>query len=203
MVTTITEPTNRDVLVLGNAYKYDQLNRLVRSISNKEAFDQSNYRWDHTDVRMYQNTFIYDANGNILQQYRADRGNSPIDDLSYTYELNRNRLTRVEDISVHPSIHVDDIDYSEYSYDEEGRLKTDLQEGITEIVWRVDGKVKAIIRDGVNPDQKNLTFTFGAAFGGDYDAMGERALLVKTERRQALVRRARGMNCQARVQIRF
>ena len=115
---------------------------------------------------IYENTFTYDANGNILYQLRRNSSNVRIDDLEYTYDADRNRLRRVEDLSVSYSEFSDDIDLSRYTYDEEGRLKTDSQEGIADIVWRVDGKVKAIVRDGVVPKQKNLIF--------DYDAMGHR-----------------------------
>ncbi|MEN9303692.1 MAG: hypothetical protein RL264_2121, partial [Bacteroidota bacterium] len=51
-----------------------------------------------------------------------------------------------------------------YSYDEEGRLVKDSSERISKIVWRVDGKVKEIQRNGGSA--KWLKF--------DYDAMGHR-----------------------------
>ncbi len=109
---------------------------------------------------IYENAFTYDANGNILYQLRRNSSNVRIDDLEYTYDAYRNRLRQVEDLSVSYSDFSDVIDISQYKYDEEGRLKTDSQEGIADIVWRVDGKVKAIVRDGVNPNQKNLTFDY-------------------------------------------
>lgn len=160
MVTTITEPQTRDVLVMGNRYKYDQLNRLIHSESSTDAYDASAYGWNTSGTTIYENVFKYDANGNILNQERSDQANHLIDGLVYTYDAYRNRLRRVEDLSVSYSEFSDDIDLSRYTYDEEGRLKTDSQEGIADIVWRVDGKVKAIVRDGVNPNQKNLTFDY-------------------------------------------
>ncbi|MEN9301999.1 MAG: hypothetical protein RL264_428, partial [Bacteroidota bacterium] len=51
-----------------------------------------------------------------------------------------------------------------YSYDEEGRLIKDKAEFISKIVWRVDGKVKEIQRNGGSA--KWMKF--------DYDAMGHR-----------------------------
>lgn len=166
MVTTITDPWTREVLPMGNAYRYDQLNRLTNSISTSTSYDAVNYSWMTEDFeRTYKNSFTYDANGNILTQDRFAQNNDPIDYLIYDYAPNRNRLMSVQDATVHPSTYDDDIDYSDYSYDAEGRLKTDSQEGIDDIVWRVDGKVKMIVRNG-DPNNKNLIF--------DYDAMGNR-----------------------------
>src|SRR6218665_3918431 len=51
-----------------------------------------------------------------------------------------------------------------YSYDAEGRLIKDKQEGIDLIQWRVDGKVKSI--NNSIEGKKSLRF--------DYDAMGHR-----------------------------
>jgi RHS repeat-associated protein len=52
-----------------------------------------------------------------------------------------------------------------YSYDEEGRLIKDTQEGIERITWRVDGKVKSIERPS-DSGKKNVSF--------DYNAFGNR-----------------------------
>jgi RHS repeat-associated protein len=52
-----------------------------------------------------------------------------------------------------------------YKYDEEGRLIQDLAEGIENIVWRVDGKVKKVIFTSVST-KNNLEF--------EYDAFGRR-----------------------------
>ncbi|MFM6933803.1 MAG: hypothetical protein ACKOXP_00015 [Flavobacteriales bacterium] len=52
-----------------------------------------------------------------------------------------------------------------YVYDEEGRLVKDVTEGIDQIVWRVDGKVREINRTSTST-RSRLKF--------DYDAMGRR-----------------------------
>ncbi|MDD2982855.1 MAG: hypothetical protein PHQ74_05655 [Crocinitomicaceae bacterium] len=166
MVTTITNPTTRSALVLGNAYRYDQLNRIKYSMSNVDAYDKAKYEWQPAGNAMYDNSFVYDANGNILNQSRYDENQEQVDDLHYQYESGRNRLTSVEDQSVGFSKFSDDIDYSEYQYDPEGRLISDSQENIEDIQWRVDGKVKVILRGGSIPNQKNIIF--------DYDALGNR-----------------------------
>ena len=183
MVTTITNPTTRDVLPLGNGYKYDQLNRLKES---KSFVNLSGNSWGNAGSydNKYFNKFTYDANGNILTQVRHDSTGTKIDDLAYKYERNfagrllRNRLYHVNDV-VLPSLYSDDIDDmgtfeddinfintdNNYAYDGEGRLVKDKQEEIDSILWRVDGKVKMIIRTPAS-QKNNLSF--------DYDAMGRR-----------------------------
>lgn len=50
-----------------------------------------------------------------------------------------------------------------YKYDGEGRLIQDLAEGIEEIIWRVDGKVKKIIFEDIGVGSKNdLEFDYDA-----------------------------------------
>lgn len=160
MVTTITDPSNHEPLVLGNAYKYDQLNRIINSISSTDAYDAGHFMWNTDGHKIYQNTFTYDANGNILTQVRGDENNTVVDDLNYGYQNNRNRLIKVGDQSVAYGDFSDDIDESNYKYDAEGRLISDSQEEIDQILWRVDGKVKAIIRAGTDPSKKNLIFDY-------------------------------------------
>ncbi len=169
MVTTITDPNSRAVLPLGNAYRYDQLNRLKHAVS----FDQLNGNaWAGGAPAKYQNSFTYDANGNILTQTRNDDNNQVIDELAYFYPQNaanktvRNRLLYVSDNVDYDASDIDpSMSTSNYTYDEEGRLIKDLQEEIASIEWRVDGKVKRINRIA-NSTKQNLSF--------DYDAMGHR-----------------------------
>jgi RHS repeat-associated protein len=169
MVTTITDPNSRAVLPLGNAYQYDQLNRLKHAVS----FDQLNGNaWAGGAPAKYENSFTYDANGNILTQTRNDDNNQVIDELAYFYPKNaanktvRNRLLYVSDNVDYDASDIDPgMTANNYAYDEEGRLIQDLQEQIASIEWRVDGKVKRINRIA-NSTKQNLSF--------DYDAMGHR-----------------------------
>jgi len=184
MVTTLTHPDTREVLPLGNFYNYDQLNRLVSGV-NTNNIDRSGNYWNPANMLpfLYTNEFKYDANGNITKQYRTDDTESPIDNFTYRYQDDAsgkrlsNRLYHVDD-AVPAGDWADDIDDmgtfttgalvnggNNYVYDEEGRLISDAQEGIAQINWRVDGKVKEIIRP-LTSTRKNLKF--------DYDAMGNR-----------------------------
>jgi len=126
--------------------------------------------------------------GNILTQKRHARDGTLWEDLTYNYDyldpgtntqLLRNRLFTVNDAvgEVDPLASdlgdqspflsdVADIDINNnYRYDAEGRLKQDVAENIEDIIWRVDGKVKEIVRIS-GSSTKNVIF--------DYDAMGNR-----------------------------
>jgi RHS repeat-associated protein len=168
MITSITEPNTRVVLPLGNAYRYDQLNRLreARSFTN---LNLTTNVWGSGGMAIYGNSFAYDANGNIKTQVRND-ATGTIDILTYNYPLisgkvSQNRLLYVTD-AMGDGVRADDIDSQlsgNYTYDAEGRLTGDVKEGTT-FTWRADGKV-ATVTNTIS-GRKNLRF--------DYDAMGHR-----------------------------
>ncbi|WP_341903540.1 RHS repeat-associated core domain-containing protein [Fluviicola taffensis] len=179
MVTTITNPDTRAVLPVGNAYKYDQLNRLSESKSFNNI-DLGANSWNTGGTTMYYNKFTYDANGNIMTQLRYDEtATGIIDQLSYNYKdvaggigtTNPKKHNRLYNVQDGPTYNYDanDIDPGQatnnYAYDAEGRLVSDAQEKIAVISWRVDGKVKKISRN-TGFGKKNISF--------DYDAMGHR-----------------------------
>jgi len=177
----------------GNAYTYDQLNRL----SSSRTFANLNYttnQWQNnsiTNPQAYATNYTYDAMGNILTQKRNGGGGSPesLDDLTYNYHTNgdgliSNRLYSVND-AVSSSNYEDDIDdqgtydnthstietANNYGYDELGNLVRDDAEEIEEIVWNTYGKIKKVIRTS-SSDKPDLEFL--------YDASGQRlAKIVK------------------------
>ena len=123
--------------------------------------------------------------GNILTQKRHKQNGTQIEDMTYRYQrdangfLLSNRLYHVND-AIASTIDQTDIDDQgagfnplnvningayNYVYDEEGRLVKDVTEGIHQIVWRVDGKVREINRTSTST-RSRLKF--------DYDAMGRR-----------------------------
>jgi RHS repeat-associated protein len=183
MQTTLTNPTTREAMPMLNAYRYDQLNRLAQSRSYENGYSAN--EWNPTSyANNYFNAFTFDAMGNILTQKRHKRDGTQIEDMTYRYKydvnnkLLRNRLYHVNDAI---AANVDDTDIDDmgafvsnpllietannYSYDEEGRLIKDTQEGIERITWRVDGKVKSIERPS-DSGKKNVSF--------DYNAFGNR-----------------------------
>jgi RHS repeat-associated protein len=182
MITTITDPSTRNILPLGNVYQYDLLQRL-RNSESYTGLNLSTNDWGSSQSGgQYKNSFTFDANGNIETQIRY--GASPtdlIDNLTYKYhEVNgnklQNRLYHLNDGSVSTATgELEDMGQfvsgltvntaNNYVYDAEGRLVKDKSEFIDSIHWRVDGKVKSIIR--TPGSQENIVIFH-------YDAMGNR-----------------------------
>ena len=159
----------------GNAYKYDQLNRLLssRTFTN---LDYTNNQWQNNGIvnpQAFATDYTYDAMGNILTQKRNGAGitGSPLDldNLTYNYHtdangLINNKLYLVDD-NVSSSNYTDDIDdqgtfnntsstintINNYGYDELGNLIRDNTEQIANIDWTVQGKIKKITRTGGSP----------------------------------------------------
>ena len=130
----------------------------------------------------HNNFFTFDANGNILTQQRYE-GSTLVDNLTYQYATNSagdllsNRLYSVDDAVTNASLSATDMEdmpayinatpntSNNYTYTQIGELKSDNQEEISEIHWRVDSKISEITRTSGSA-KKNLKF--------EYDAMGNR-----------------------------
>jgi len=122
MITALSEPvtykngTEAPVKsIQGNAYKYDQLNRLLEARSFTNVNTSTNVWAANTGAPVYNNRyfnkFSYDANGNIASQERWDAGGNnggvprKFDQLSYNYATDpgnnnkkiQNRLYQVSD----------------------------------------------------------------------------------------------------------
>jgi RHS repeat-associated protein len=195
--------------LMENAYKYDQLNRLLEhkawtsaSATPGPTGTTQAYGVLTQDANVgksaYYNAFSYDADGNILTQKR--NGTAALwqmDQLTYNYQSGTNKLTSVTDaLTGAPSANYDDDLESQaannYGYDQIGNLVSDASEGIASIEWNVYGKIKSITR--VNGFSK--TTPAGTVYPPDlefgYDAMGQRVLkIVKT-------RDANGLEPQAK-----
>lgn len=193
MVTSISQiDTNASGVVtgsrafpLGSTYRYDQLNRLKRSLSytNLDTLTNTWLSNGASIAGLYRNAFTYDANGNIRTQVKHDSIGGFIDSLTYNYEtitgkLHRNRLYHVNDLVTSTPASLDDIkdqgfftsgtsinQSNNYSFDEIGNLVKDNAEKIDTIRWTISGKISAIIRKSGSP-KDNLYF--------DYDAGGNR-----------------------------
>ena len=194
MVTAIREFMKNGAKPLGNAYRYDQLNR----ITHKQVFDNAdmqNNAWGNTSQNLqdYKESFAYDGNGNILELSRNGYGqNINMDFLNYYYVdpsgsngvyspqnspaslTATNKLAYVTDIHS-GTVYTDDIEAGmsttphNYQYDEIGNLVKDLSEEINKISWTVYGKIGKIDRTG-GSNKADMEFR--------YDAMGNRIAKV-------------------------
>ncbi|TPV31048.1 hypothetical protein FJ651_15625, partial [Paucihalobacter ruber] len=131
---------NTDNSLKTYSYTYDALNRIKTAIDNLDRYSLSNVS--------------YDKNGNILSLTRKGHivanpvsTNSAhfdtMDNLTYTYQANSNKLLKVSDAIVTPSAvqgeFKDDHNQTtpdptnDYTYDANGNMKTDTNKGITNI----------------------------------------------------------------------
>jgi RHS repeat-associated protein len=113
-------------------FSYDETNRLLDA---RYQIPQSSVQERNT----YNEHLTYDANGNIktLLRYGEQDGDIPfqIDDLTYTYE--GNRLMKVSDATNQPA-GFKDINLSnsnDYGYDAYGNLTSDVNKGITSVIY--------------------------------------------------------------------
>ncbi|WNM19473.1 DUF6443 domain-containing protein [Flavobacterium capsici] len=169
-----------------NNYYYDQLNRIIALKSAAVKPSSGGY----SDISSsYGTSYSYDRNGNILSLVRSaakqDGNIIVMDDLKYEYQEGTNKLKIVGDassatnamdfnndledqlaqlaalgISYDPA----DLNTSNYIYDNIGQLIEDKSEGLR-IFWRVDGKIKRIIKS-LNGVTTFISF--------EYDGLGNR-----------------------------
>jgi len=127
----------------------------------------------------YNETYTYDANGNIktLDRYNGAATPVKIDGLTYGYNLDgngkliNNRLRNIKDTrsSSLCDYDIDDQNDDNYLYDAIGNLTKDNAEGIDNIEWNAYGKIKKIIRT-FSSAEKSLEFV--------YDAQGNRVCKI-------------------------
>ncbi len=104
----------------------------------------------------YNETYTYDANGNIKTLVRYDGATTPvkIDELTYGYNLDgngnliNNRLRHVKDAqsALLCDYDIDNQNDDNYLYDAIGNLTKDNAEGIDNIEWNAYGKISKITR---------------------------------------------------------
>ncbi|MCC6288562.1 MAG: hypothetical protein IT249_11825 [Chitinophagaceae bacterium] len=137
-------------------YHYDQLNRIV-AMDVYNGLNVNNGTFTPISVNDYKERVSYDPNGNILTYTRnGDAARLSMDDLSYSYTANTNRLHKVIDAAADAA----PGDYSKYGdikqgqaddnyqYDDIGNLVTDNAESITNVTWNVYGKISSITKSG-------------------------------------------------------
>ncbi|RED45636.1 RHS repeat-associated core domain-containing protein [Seonamhaeicola aphaedonensis] len=168
MSTALMDLSENPLVVSYNQYGYDQLNRIT-AMNNFEGLSTG----EAPNITGIHSNYSYDRNGNILTLYRnaRDTGNSikDMDELTYTYYTKANgdptnKLRIVNDMIPNNKFTNIDVDnhINDYIYDEIGQLTQDLDEGISNIDWRVDGKVEKVTKSSGD----EISFT--------YDGLGNR-----------------------------
>lgn len=118
-------------------YRYDRLNRITKA--TYKAYNYNNLLWDQEADRYSLIKSNYDLNGNITKLERKGFTNGTLsnpfygymDNLSYTY--NGDQLLEVSDAATHYSNDFHDGNQSgtDYFYDENGNMTSDLNKGLT------------------------------------------------------------------------
>jgi len=117
-------------------FNYDNVNRLLDANFFQNT---SGTNWDKDKIDFSVHNLAYDPNGNILKmdQYGFKLGGSaPIDQLTYGYITNSNRLNTVVDAQNDLNSMLGDFHYSsartgqDYRYDGNGNLGVDKNKGI-------------------------------------------------------------------------
>ena len=185
MTTAIRSKEETVLAVQKNNYTYDQLNRIKAMTSVSIVPNETGVK---KSTVSYGSNYSYDRNGNLLTLNRtapkSDGSIVDMDKLAYDYLPGNNKLTLVKDNTTTPSVVFDNdlenqvaqlaaigINYDihdaathNYKYDEIGQLIEDKTEGLR-IEWRVDGKVKKVIKT-TGGNSKIISF--------EYDGLGNR-----------------------------
>jgi hypothetical protein len=153
-------------------YKYDQLNRIKEMDAYQTGFTTASNTWaaNLTVSLNYRERITYDANGNIITYNRNQTGTAtqqPMDNLTYWYQYKTtggaiayynpaispapqgeltNKLAYVDDAvaAAQSTVDIDDQAAGNFTYDEIGNLKTDVQSSISNINWNVYNKIRDI-----------------------------------------------------------
>ncbi|MBQ4821407.1 RHS repeat protein, partial [Aquimarina sp. MMG016] len=180
----VTSLLDNDESMLGaqlNQYEYDQLNRIKKM--------QGNNMSGGVPTPSYNASYTFDNNGNLETLKRSAVNNAgavvAMDDFTYNYneDAEGNKISnRLRSVYDDPSLNGNfdtDIDSGQsldnYTYDEIGQLTKDEAEGITDIQWRVDGKVKSVSKN----DGTTISFS--------YDGLGNRVSKTVTPENKTTV----------------
>ncbi len=143
---------NTDSSIKTYTYTYDGLNRITSAIDNTGHYNLT--------------SVSYDKNGNILSLNRKGHLNSTttsfgvMDNLVYTYDSG-NKLKKVLDNGNDTYGFKDGANIAtEYTYDQNGNMKTDANKGITSILYNHLNLPTEVKFD--NSNTKKITYTYDA-----------------------------------------
>ena len=147
-------------------FSYDAVNRITGADFNQYTGSTFNKT---AGVDFSMNGLTYDANGNILtmNQYGLKINTSPlIDQLSYTYQTNSNKLSKVIDAVNDYTSTLGDFKYNsatkgstDYAYDANGNLISDANKKISSITYNYLNLPSVTTVTGTG----TVTFTYDAA----------------------------------------
>lgn len=140
---TLWKTANTDSSLKNYAYTYDNLNRLTKATDNSSI-----------NPGRYDEGLNYDKNGNIMSILRLGNTNAAatsfgtMDNLTYTYDTG-NKLIKVEDASgsTEGFNNASNIT-NEYTYDNNGNMKTDSNKGIQAINYNFLNLPESIVMNG-------------------------------------------------------
>ncbi|TND09947.1 MAG: YD repeat protein [Bacteroidetes bacterium] len=170
-------------------YHYDQLDRLLTA--NAYTGSSTSQYSTLADNGDYKNAFSYDANGNIQTLFRngttAGGNQLNMDNLTYNYTSNTNRLSYVGDSPTLTGYYTGDIDNQSsgnYAYNASGQLIQDNQEDLpystslnTGIYWNSRGRISELKRSSTSA-KPDLEFR--------YDGFGQRICKIEKPRNSGL-----------------
>ncbi len=146
-------------------FTYDDVNRLTAANFVQNTSGSS---WDNGYIDFTTGNLTYDANGNIMSMNQNGfkvGGSTPIDQLTYTYQTNSNKLSQVNDVVNDANSKLGDFHYtgtkgsSDYTYDGNGNLITDNNKLIDKISYNYLN-----LPSLVHPNTKgNITYVYDAA----------------------------------------
>jgi len=154
---TIVPPGNNNTELRGEKgydLRYDKLNRLAFA----DFYDDTEGRFGLTTT--YREYPLYDLNGNITRLTRMGKniadGKDAIDDLDYYY--NGNQVIAIDDRIMFPNVddfydnghYFSQTENSEYRYDDNGNMTSDLNKEILEIRYNEQNLPIEIIKDQNN-----------------------------------------------------
>jgi voltage-gated potassium channel Kch len=165
--------------VMAHSYRYDYIGRLARAhVYLPTVVGIHTNDWSGQKVTSkYKEFYHYDKNGNIKKLNReGDAG--AMDELTYDYASGTNKLNRVDDAvsSGAYTIDIDDQSGTNYNYDADGNLKSDVAQGITQIQWNAIGKASRISK--INGDE--IIFGYGATGQRIFKEITSDTSVVKT-----------------------
>jgi RHS repeat-associated protein len=156
-------------------FTYDNSNRITAA---NFVQNTSGSAWDSSSINFTTNNLSYDANGNILTMNQKGfkvTGPTLIDQLTYTYLANSNKLSQVNDAVNDSTSKLGDFHYSgtkqatDYSYDGNGNLLTDNNKAIDNTSYNYMNLPQLVHMNG----KGNIQYT--------YDAAGRRMKKVITD----------------------